>query len=53
MINKGIVHGVLECWSVGVMAKGWLSFFQHSNTPLLQYSNAPNLVEFFAKLDIL
>ncbi len=29
--------GVLEYWSVGVLAIGLLSFFQHSNTPSLQY----------------
>jgi hypothetical protein len=30
--------GVLEYWRVGVMAKGLMSFFQYSKTPLLLYS---------------
>jgi hypothetical protein len=31
-----INFGVLEYWSVGVMTKGLMPFFQHSNTPSLQ-----------------
>jgi hypothetical protein len=35
--------GVLEYWSNGALLKGLTSFFQHSNTPSLQYSKAPKL----------
>ena len=45
MVGANLVNfwsiGALECWSVGVVAKGLTSlFFQHSNTPSLQYSTA-------------
>jgi hypothetical protein len=37
---NSVKFGVLEYWSIGVMIKGRVSFFQHSNTPSLQYSRA-------------
>jgi hypothetical protein len=41
-LSISINFGVLEYWSVGVMAKGLMSyFFQHSNTPTLQHSSTP------------
>jgi hypothetical protein len=38
--------GVLERWGVGVMAKGFISFFQYSNTPSLQYSGTDSFKTF-------
>jgi hypothetical protein len=29
---------ILEYWSVGVLDKGLMRFYQHSNNPTLQYS---------------
>src|SRR5210317_1286738 len=50
-LSNSINFGVLEYWSVGLMTKGLMSFFQHSNTPSLQYSRAKIFKSFWRPLN--
>jgi hypothetical protein len=52
-LSISINFGALEYWSIGVMTKGLMSFFQHSNTPVLHYSKAETFKNFWQPLNYL